>query len=90
MSSSSVILVGRNLSCRNVFLCVLLRCLELVLIKEVDQISLTGLQGHLTGKLMDAEFLDDLKQIRLAVQLRLGVFQEKLLSASFLAAGPSP
>ena len=64
----------------------LLWSLQLVIVEEVDQVSLTGLQSHFTRELVDAQFLDDLKQICFTSQFRPCIFLKPLLAGSLLAA----
>ena len=49
--------------------------------------TLSWLQGDLTGEVADSELLDDLKDVDLAVKLRLGVLLQPIVTLRpFLAA----
>ena len=81
-----VVCLGNLTSCDSILLLlVLLGSLELVLVEEVDQVLLAGLQSHLARKLVHAQLLDDLEDVCLTTQLGARVLKEPLFAALFLA-----
>lgn len=73
-SASIGLLLGNYSRCFFHFLLSLLRrCSKFVLVEEIDQVALAGLESHLTGELVHSELLDDLKQVSLRVELLLRI-----------------
>ena len=59
-------------------LCLWIR--QLVVLEEVDQVSLVRLERDLTSKLMHSQFLDNLKHIDFLTQLALSIFEKKVIA----------
>ena len=64
--------------------------LQLVVVKEADQFALVGLQSHLAGELVDSEPLHDVEDVKLQIELLLGVLVEPVLALGLHAAAAAP
>lgn len=60
-----------------------MRLLRLVVLEEVDEVTLVWPQGNLAGELGDAQFLDDLEDVELLVEFSTGGLEQVIFSGSF-------
>lgn len=61
----------------------LFRCLNLEILKEVDKLSLVRLKGSFARKLMQTQFLDDFKDVKLFWKLLTRTNVQEIFSLSF-------
>ena len=57
---------------------------------EVDQISLSLSEHHISRELINSKLLDDLKDVKLLVKLLLALLEEFVLSSGELTAAEAP
>ena len=69
---------GRSRLVHNIFR--LLVTTELIILEEVDKITLSRLEHDVARKLVDPQLLHDLKQVDLLVQLLLRILEENVVS----------
>lgn len=58
----------------------LARLLQLIVLEEVDQVSLVGLEGLMGRELVHPKLLHDLKYVGLLIELSSGVSEEKVFA----------
>ena len=58
----------------------LIRVFDLVVLEEVDELSLVRFEVHLGGKLVDPELLHDLENVELFVKLFASFSVQKVIS----------
>ena len=58
-------------------------CVQLVVLEEGNKLTLPGPKDHLTCELVNAQALDDIKDVNLKLQLLLSVFLQPVFSSGF-------